>query len=1119
MNKLNEITKNFKKVPIGRLSIGKLKPMFNIFLLFFLLTQLLTSLQCGGKPEEIDNVGFGVPSGLRSEPGAGQVTLIWDPVENAIYYNVYRDDSIIADPNKTFYTDMNLQGSVEYIYQVSAVDANGKEGDKSDAITVTLQFLDYSKFQCPESNFEAPTGKPLLEYIKNFTLSSDMQNILNIGNPVVITTYPINEAEVPSLPHVDFLFSEEMKDSTLMASGFAVTLYRNDMEESGILTKGSVSRITADKNIYRLSFSNSESLQHGDRVRIELDSSITDKEPSPNSIRTFLPYEFYINVDSEAITNDQTALDTSSIEFSGSDNASNVTQPFFLPTLGEDRSSLCWQTDRPDIFQIDNETGRVEVIRPLDSGASPKLRAEIKKGSETSLFKTLSVTTPMLSVSGSPDSKSLKCSLGTPQTITDAVTDLIVIPKPNSVTVDNTGQFDINCNTRFASNGDTSLEHHIIDHLNKLFSEDMGFNIPTTSDNTRSNLIKIDFLEKGEADTYIDSIDLIPAHTEDDKDNILRKEEAYKLEITKDGILITAAHKRGFINAYHTLVQLFPTGLQKRINRKKINTFPLPLVSIQDRPRLVYRGHRGNLTIQEFFTDEAERTRSIRETKKFIFGFARYKINVMKGAVVPFALSLSLLRSPRMWLHYSSHGKTVIAEIKHIRELIAYARDRNVELVPIVPFVHKTSIVIFDPDISIMDGEANKYSRDGSLYSPSQETFAMFKRRMASVSRVYGSRYIHIRGDEYYKPVRRYFRPSEGDDASATNALASYTDIMNDYNGGMYVDDTRLQTLIQGGFTGNEGKNSRYGNPKKVIWEAERFKSLEGISGKPAVERDVYIHLSNQLVRAVKERGRTPIAWDDFFLDVSDIPLPESSKPANYTRFSPLVEHDPATIVHWWRHYAGRKHDDGVPPKTNIYSGDTIVFEYQEKEINQLGHKYIFNNEYSTYFNTTYISNRNWDSYEVKQHHRRCENTKLTRTTYLPGININNSYSSYSFDVVDSDGNPTLLWGFSSAQWTGVKGEPDNFDQLEYLTFPRIFGIAEVGWSDRPSDYPSDWSVYSKTKPYEPWEDLKRRTQAQKPVLVNYDIQHFKPDFHGFIYETKAEQTAFMASLDCSIVK
>ena len=1094
MNKLNEITKNFKKRPIGRLSIGKLKPMFNIFLLFFLLTQLLTSLQCGGKPEEIDNVGFGVPSGLRSEPGAGQVTLTWDPVENAIYYNVYRNDSIIADPNKTFYTDMNLESGVEYIYQVSAVDANGKEGDKSDAITVTLQFsdpldLDYSEFSCPESNFEAPAGKPLLEYVKGFTLSSDMEDILSIGNPVVITTYPINEAEVPFLLYVDFLFSEEMEASTLTTSNFTVTLYRNDTKQSGILAKDSVSSIDTSKNIYRLSFSNSGNLQHGDRVRIELESGITDKESSPKSIRTFLPYEFYINIDSEAIKNDQIALDTSSIDFSSFDTVKNVTQSFFLPTLGKDRSSLCWQTNRSDIFQIDNETGKVEVIRPLNSDVDSWLRAEVKKGSGTPLFKALKVTTPMLPRNGSPDANSLKCSLNTPQSITDAMTDPIVIPKPNSLQV-STGQFDITCNTRFASNDDTPLEHHIIGHLNKLFSEDMGFTIPVISNNTQNNLIKINFLEENETDAYIDNIDIAPDHTEDDKDNILRKEEAYKLEITRDGVLITAAHKRGFINAYHSLVQLFPTELQKRIDRNEINTFPLPLVSIQDRPRLVYRGHRGNLTIQEFFANDAERARSIRATKKFIFGFARYKMNVMKGNVVPSALSLSLLRSPRMWLHYNSHGKTVIAEIKHIREVVEYARDRNVELVPIVPFVHKTPIVIFDPDISIMDGEANRYSRDGSLYSPSQETFAMFKRRMASVSRVYGSRYIHLRGDEYNKPVRRYLRPSTGEEASATNALDSYTDIMNDYDGGMYVDDARLLTLIQGGFSWSEGMNSRYGNPKKVIWEAERFKSLKSISGKPDVERDVYVHLSNQVVRAVKERGRTPIAWDDFFLDVSDKPLPWTGKPSSYTRFSPLVQHDPATIVHWWREWKYLSH------------------------IQSLGRKYIFNREFATYFNTTYINNRDSDRDEVKQHHRRCENTKLTRTTYLPGININNSYSSYSFDVVDSDGNPTLLWGVSSAQWTGVKGEPDNFDQLEYLTFPRIFGIAEVGWSDRPSDYPSDWSVYSKAKPYEPWEDLKRRAQAQKRVLLNYDIKHFKPDYHGFLYN---EGT--LNNLDCSMVK
>ena len=1088
MNKLNEITKNFKKRPIGRLSIGKLKPMFNIFLLFFLLTQLFTSLQCGGKPEEIDNVGFGVPSGLRSEPGAGQVTLTWDPVENAIYYNVYRNDSIIADPNKTFYTDMNLESGVEYIYQVSAVDANGKEGDKSDAITVTLQFLDYSEFSCPESNFEAPAGKPLLEYVKDFTLSSDMEDILSIGNPVVTTTYPINEAEVPFLLYVDFLFSEEMEASTLTTSNFTVTLYRNDTKQSGILAKDSVSSIDTSKNIYRLSFSNSGNLQHGDRVRIELESGITDKESPPKSIRTFLPYEFYINIDSEAIKNDQIALDTSSIEFSGFDTVKNVTQSFFLPTLGKDRSSLCWQTNRSDIFQIDNETGRVEVVRPLDSGASPKLRAEVKKGSGTPLFKTLKVTTPMLPRNGSPDANSLKCSLNTPQSITDAVADPIVIPKPNSLRV-STGQFDITCNTRFASNDDTPLEHHIIGHLNKLFSEDMGFTIPVISNNTQNNLIKIDFLEGNETDAYIDDIDFIPNHTEDDEDNILRKEEAYKLEITRDGVLITAAHKRGFINAYHSLMQLFPSELQKRIDRNEINTFPLPLVSIQDRPRLVYRGHFDwwATTNAQLFSDTNERDRSIRELKKFIFGFSRYKINVFNIIISQYAIDPGPLRKPRLQIHFDAEKKNVVLEPKHTRELVGYARDRNVDLVPVTTITAHSLDTVYDPDISVLDGAQDKFSGYPTLYSPSQETFAMFKRRMTFLSRLYGSRYIHLKGDEFYPVAKHYFGASKN----------LYRNTMNEYNqkyGSLstgYVDDVTLQQILVDGIgKDSERKYMRWGNPKKMIWEAERFKSLNDISNKASVARDVYTHTANQLVKAVKERGRTPIAWDEFSMGLTYVS-------SGASRFSFLVEPDSATIVHWWRNY------EAYPT---------------EKHINQLGRKYIFNHEYKTYFNSPYIGNRvlSWvrDTPEELRNHQRCEDISLTVKSYLPGININNSYSSYGYDVVDSDGDPTLLWGFSSANWDPPPIATDNFDRLEYRSFPRIFGIAEVGWSDRPSDYPGDWSAYSKTKPYEPWEDLKRRAQAQKRVLVNYDIKHFKPDYHGFLYN---EGT--LDEIGCSMVK
>ena len=1065
------------------------------------------------------------PNGLSvAAKKLGEITLSWTDDGRATHYSISRSEAggafeeVVPEKSITefgatccSYIDSGLKDNTAYSYAVkpykivTGVRAYRLEGLSAETGTDTIDFSRSLIGPCQQGNLtSSPTGMPLLEYTKDFTFSSDVRGILNTGNPVVLTTYPLNEAEVSSLPYVDFLFSEEMTDSTLTTSGFTVTLYRNDTEQSGILAKNSVTKVNPNKNIYRLSFSNSGNLQHGDCVRIEPGFPITDNEASPQSIRTFLPYDFYINVGSEAIKNDHMNLGISSIEFSGSDNATNVTQPFFLPAFGRDHSSLRWETDRPDILQIDNKTGRVEVVRPLDFNTSAKLIAKITKSSETPLTKELQVTVPMLSMNVGPDSNSLKCSLGTPQTITDAVTDLIVIPKPNSVTVDNTDQFDITCNTRFASHDNTPLEYHIIGHLNKLFSEDMGFNIPTTSDNTQNNLIKINFLEKGQTDAYIDNIDIVPGHTKDDKDNILRKEEAYKLEITKDGILIIAAHKRGFINAYYTLIQLFPTELQKSIDRNKINTFPLPFVSIQDRPRLTYRGgHRGNI-FEKIFTDVGERSRSIREMKKFISIYGRYKQNTL---LFPIDRAIiedpGPLRRPRIKIAYPI--EKVFIETEQIRELVEYAHARNVDLIPVGHYLSRPR-TIYDPDILVMDGSTSRWTKlwEGGVYSPSQETFAMFRRRIAQLSRLFGSRYIHMKGDEFGSVLGPYYRSFNGP-ASVIKAKK----LINPYHGPLYTDDKILQKTFAGDYdfdaekpkddketveqkrrriTNRERRKIKWGNVKKVVWESERYKSLRDISTSSGQSSYVVVHISNQLVGIIKKLGRTPIAWGDVIEDTDGGAASGGEK------------HDPATSIYWWRNWI------------HLW------------RIRPLGHRYIVNSIATTYFeNRKYIDDSSVDA--SRQHFLRCEDKHFREGNSFVA-NLDRIYRLYEYDVVDR-GRPTLLQGIASATWRSPLAT-DNFDNLEYLAFPRIFGIAEIGWTDRPPGYPSysapynthenpykRFERYNSANPYGPWENLKKRAQKQKEVLVNYDIKHFKPDHHGFLYETQTERVEHFKNLKC----
>ena len=87
------------------------------------------------------------PTLSRQSPGApGQhtVTLTWNDAARATSYNIYRraygTDTLakIGTSNKTSYFDSTAQPGFRYAYAVSAVDAKGREGAKTQEVWATV---------------------------------------------------------------------------------------------------------------------------------------------------------------------------------------------------------------------------------------------------------------------------------------------------------------------------------------------------------------------------------------------------------------------------------------------------------------------------------------------------------------------------------------------------------------------------------------------------------------------------------------------------------------------------------------------------------------------------------------------------------------------------------------------------------------------------------------------------------------------------------------------------------------------------------------------------------------------------------------------------------------------
>ena len=76
------------------------------------------------------------PEGLVATPvSTSSIILTWEMVENALSYNIYRDNELVKNLKSTNYTDTGLEYDTEYCYVVTAV-RNETESEKSEKVCV-----------------------------------------------------------------------------------------------------------------------------------------------------------------------------------------------------------------------------------------------------------------------------------------------------------------------------------------------------------------------------------------------------------------------------------------------------------------------------------------------------------------------------------------------------------------------------------------------------------------------------------------------------------------------------------------------------------------------------------------------------------------------------------------------------------------------------------------------------------------------------------------------------------------------------------------------------------------------------------------------------------------------
>uniref|UniRef100_UPI0040474356 beta-N-acetylhexosaminidase n=1 Tax=Mariniflexile sp. TaxID=1979402 RepID=UPI0040474356 len=242
------------------------------------------------------------------------------------------------------------------------------------------------------------------------------------------------------------------------------------------------------------------------------------------------------------------------------------------------------------------------------------------------------------------------------------------------------------------------------------------------------------------------------------------KPEGYTLEISPTKIIIKATDFAGLFNGFQTLRQAIPVGA---------NEFTaIPSMTIIDNPRFHWRGVM--LDVSRHF-----------QTKEFILKqidvLSSYKINKFHWHLTddqgwrieikkyPNLTKKGAWRADRTGVAWWEREKATADEPKtvggfctqeEIKEVIAYAKARNVEIIPEIDVPgHSKALIASYPELFCFDGETDANfevavggkAPDNALCAGKETTYAFLEDVIKEVAALFPSKYLHIGGDECNK--------------------------------------------------------------------------------------------------------------------------------------------------------------------------------------------------------------------------------------------------------------------------------------------------------------------------------------------------------------------------------
>jgi hexosaminidase len=209
--------------------------------------------------------------------------------------------------------------------------------------------------------------------------------------------------------------------------------------------------------------------------------------------------------------------------------------------------------------------------------------------------------------------------------------------------------------------------------------------------------------------------------------------ESYRIDITRRQALLTAPTVVGALRGLETLLQLLDADR---------NGYFLPGVRIDDQPRFPWRG---------LLIDVARHFQTMEVLKRNLDAMAAVKLNVLHWHLTEDqGFRVESKKFPKLH-QLGSDGNYYTQE--QVREIIAYARDRGIRVVPEFDMPgHSTSWLVGYPELGSAPGPYTIERRPG-IFEPAldptrEEVYKFLETFLGEMAALFPDDYLHIGGDE-----------------------------------------------------------------------------------------------------------------------------------------------------------------------------------------------------------------------------------------------------------------------------------------------------------------------------------------------------------------------------------